>query len=230
VALIVLRHPVRAPGLDRFHQPRTNIGYTVIAVFLATWLLALAIWRFGRTERRWTHHYPPQPKRQKVSPSPARHFSRSSGQLRAVCLAGTPQDRFTAEQARTKPVAVAHKALPTRAARAARRSTPSTPSERAWWSAGSASPKGMPPLVGKPCVTPDPLRSCSARYTAEKAKGQTAALTARRAWAAREMGGLGEHRQQSNPTLDPPMTLGSQPFDSHHDSPSSPCWGVTARP
>src|SRR5262245_6696537 len=30
------------------------VGYAVVAVFVVTWILALAIWRFGRIEQRWT--------------------------------------------------------------------------------------------------------------------------------------------------------------------------------
>ena len=36
-------------GLDLEH-----VGYVVVALFVVTWLLALAIWRFGRIEERWT--------------------------------------------------------------------------------------------------------------------------------------------------------------------------------
>jgi nickel/cobalt transporter (NiCoT) family protein len=30
------------------------VGYFIVAVFVVTWLIALAIWRFGRIEERWT--------------------------------------------------------------------------------------------------------------------------------------------------------------------------------
>ena len=29
------------------------IGYIVVALFAVTWLVALAVWRFGRIEQRW---------------------------------------------------------------------------------------------------------------------------------------------------------------------------------
>ena len=29
------------------------VGYAVVALFVVTWLLAVAIWRFGRIEQRW---------------------------------------------------------------------------------------------------------------------------------------------------------------------------------
>jgi nickel/cobalt transporter (NiCoT) family protein len=31
-----------------------NVGYVLVAVFVATWLIALAVWRFGHIEQRWT--------------------------------------------------------------------------------------------------------------------------------------------------------------------------------
>jgi nickel/cobalt transporter (NiCoT) family protein len=31
-----------------------TIGYGIVAVFVAVWLVALAVWRFGRIEQRWT--------------------------------------------------------------------------------------------------------------------------------------------------------------------------------
>jgi high-affinity nickel-transport protein len=30
------------------------VGYLIVGVFVGTWLVALAIWRFGRIEERWT--------------------------------------------------------------------------------------------------------------------------------------------------------------------------------
>lgn len=30
-----------------------GIGYVVAVVFVATWLIALAVWRYGRIEQRW---------------------------------------------------------------------------------------------------------------------------------------------------------------------------------
>jgi high-affinity nickel-transport protein len=31
-----------------------SVGYTVVALFLGTWVLAMGVWRFGRIEERWT--------------------------------------------------------------------------------------------------------------------------------------------------------------------------------
>ncbi|MDT7615116.1 MAG: nickel/cobalt transporter (NiCoT) family protein [Pseudonocardiales bacterium] len=36
-------------GLDLEH-----VGYVIVGLFVATWLLALGVWRFGRIEERWT--------------------------------------------------------------------------------------------------------------------------------------------------------------------------------
>jgi len=32
-----------------------TIGFWIVGLFVVTWVLALAIWRFGRIEQRWTH-------------------------------------------------------------------------------------------------------------------------------------------------------------------------------
>ena len=32
------------------------LGFLIVALFVLTWLLALAVWRFGRIEERWTMH------------------------------------------------------------------------------------------------------------------------------------------------------------------------------
>jgi high-affinity nickel-transport protein len=33
-----------------------HVGYAVVALFLLTWLLAVAVWRWGRVEERWSAH------------------------------------------------------------------------------------------------------------------------------------------------------------------------------
>jgi high-affinity nickel-transport protein len=38
-------------GLDLNH-----VGYAIVALFVLTWLVALAVWRFGRIEERWSEH------------------------------------------------------------------------------------------------------------------------------------------------------------------------------
>ncbi len=35
------------------------VGYTIVGLFIATWLVALAVWRFGRVEEKWTAHLAP---------------------------------------------------------------------------------------------------------------------------------------------------------------------------
>ncbi|WP_246527535.1 HoxN/HupN/NixA family nickel/cobalt transporter [Pseudarthrobacter albicanus] len=32
----------------------SSVGYTIVALFVTTWILALAVWRFGHIEERWT--------------------------------------------------------------------------------------------------------------------------------------------------------------------------------
>ena len=32
------------------------IGYGIVALFVVTWAIALAIWHFGKIEQRWTTH------------------------------------------------------------------------------------------------------------------------------------------------------------------------------
>ncbi len=38
-------------------QPCVNLlGFVIVAMFVATWVIALAIWRLGRIEERWSAH------------------------------------------------------------------------------------------------------------------------------------------------------------------------------
>jgi high-affinity nickel-transport protein len=30
------------------------VGYGIVALFVLTWVVALAVWRFGRIEQRWS--------------------------------------------------------------------------------------------------------------------------------------------------------------------------------
>jgi nickel/cobalt transporter (NiCoT) family protein len=32
------------------------LGFVMVAMFVATWVIALGIWRFGRIEERWSAH------------------------------------------------------------------------------------------------------------------------------------------------------------------------------
>ena len=33
-----------------------TLGFIIVGMFVATWVIALAIWRFGRIEERWDAH------------------------------------------------------------------------------------------------------------------------------------------------------------------------------
>ena len=35
------------------------VGYFIVGLFVATWVVALAVWRFGRIEERWTARLDP---------------------------------------------------------------------------------------------------------------------------------------------------------------------------
>ena len=32
------------------------VGYFIVGLFVVTWAVALAVWRFGRIEERWSAH------------------------------------------------------------------------------------------------------------------------------------------------------------------------------
>ena len=32
------------------------VGFAIVGLFALTWALAVAVWRFGRIEQRWTPH------------------------------------------------------------------------------------------------------------------------------------------------------------------------------
>jgi high-affinity nickel-transport protein len=34
------------------------VGYAIVALFVVTWVLAYAVWRFGRVEERWNARLP----------------------------------------------------------------------------------------------------------------------------------------------------------------------------
>jgi high-affinity nickel-transport protein len=36
------------------HLDPQMMGYGVVALFIACWLIAAAVWRFGRIEERWS--------------------------------------------------------------------------------------------------------------------------------------------------------------------------------
>jgi len=33
-----------------------GVGYWIVGLFVATWAIALAVWRLGRIEQRWEAH------------------------------------------------------------------------------------------------------------------------------------------------------------------------------
>jgi nickel/cobalt transporter (NiCoT) family protein len=37
------------------------LGFVIVGLFVATWIVALAVWRFGRIEAKWTAHLRPSP-------------------------------------------------------------------------------------------------------------------------------------------------------------------------
>ena len=40
-----------------FENVDTNVlGFVIVALFVATWAIALVIWRLGRIEERWSAH------------------------------------------------------------------------------------------------------------------------------------------------------------------------------
>ena len=48
------RHHQRAAGLDRRPGPQPRRATPSSALFVLTWVVALAVWRFGRIEEKWT--------------------------------------------------------------------------------------------------------------------------------------------------------------------------------
>jgi len=38
------------------HIDLNVVGYLIVAMFILTWMIALAVWRFGRIEERWSKH------------------------------------------------------------------------------------------------------------------------------------------------------------------------------
>ena len=32
------------------------VGYAIVGVFVLTWVVALAVWRYGRIEEKWSMH------------------------------------------------------------------------------------------------------------------------------------------------------------------------------
>jgi high-affinity nickel-transport protein len=41
--------------------PLDYAGYAIVALFITAWLIALAIWRFGRIEEKWSASLAPNP-------------------------------------------------------------------------------------------------------------------------------------------------------------------------
>jgi high-affinity nickel-transport protein len=36
------------------------VGYAIVGLFLATWIIALLVWRYGRIEEKWTAQLAPR--------------------------------------------------------------------------------------------------------------------------------------------------------------------------
>ena len=41
--------------------PLDYAGYGIVALFVLAWLIALAVWRFGRIEEKWSARLAPSP-------------------------------------------------------------------------------------------------------------------------------------------------------------------------
>ena len=35
------------------------LGFIIVGLFIATWVIALGVWKFGRIEEKWTKHLAP---------------------------------------------------------------------------------------------------------------------------------------------------------------------------
>jgi high-affinity nickel-transport protein len=44
--------PLAAVGRIDLNQ----VGYAIVGLFIVTWLIALAVWRYGNIERKWSAH------------------------------------------------------------------------------------------------------------------------------------------------------------------------------
>jgi high-affinity nickel-transport protein len=54
------------------HIDINALGFIILGMFAATWIVALAIWRFGRIEQRWTSSLA-DPSSASCLPTPAAH-------------------------------------------------------------------------------------------------------------------------------------------------------------
>ena len=52
---------VSGPLADIADIPLDYAGYGIVALFVVSWLVALAVWRFGRIEDRWSRGLRDQP-------------------------------------------------------------------------------------------------------------------------------------------------------------------------
>ena len=41
--------------------PLDYAGYGIVGLFVVSWLIAMAVWRFGRIEEKWSADLAPQP-------------------------------------------------------------------------------------------------------------------------------------------------------------------------
>jgi high-affinity nickel-transport protein len=55
--LIASELNLSGPFWSSFENVNLNlIGFVIVGMFIATWAIALSIWRFGRIEERWSAH------------------------------------------------------------------------------------------------------------------------------------------------------------------------------
>ncbi|MEJ7755152.1 MAG: hypothetical protein WKF83_01400 [Nocardioidaceae bacterium] len=54
---------VSRPGRSPRSRTWTSIyiGYIIVALFVLTWVVALAVWKYGRIEEKWSQHIQPSP-------------------------------------------------------------------------------------------------------------------------------------------------------------------------
>ena len=44
------------PGSPLLRSSRVTVGFVIVGLFVATWVVALAVWKLGRIEERWEAH------------------------------------------------------------------------------------------------------------------------------------------------------------------------------
>jgi high-affinity nickel-transport protein len=54
-------HITSGPLADIANIPLDYAGYAIVGLFFASWIIAIAVWRFGRIEQRWSANLSPTP-------------------------------------------------------------------------------------------------------------------------------------------------------------------------